>query len=73
MSHELSPGIYTIKDVSDAVYTMGDHAGTLKFEYDDISMKAEPILPQFRGTFRLLRFDEYLFLLLYWGFTPYCD
>ena len=42
VTHDLSPGIYTIKDISDAVYTMGDHEGTLKFEYDDISMKTGP-------------------------------
>ena len=29
VTYELSPGIYTIKDISEAVYTMGDHEGTL--------------------------------------------
>ena len=37
--YELSPGIYTIKDNAEAVYTLGDRDGTLKNEYDDITMK----------------------------------
>ena len=39
VSCELLPRIYTIKDMSKGVYTMGDHKGTLQIEYDDISMK----------------------------------
>ena len=27
-TYEITPGIYSIKDVSEAVYTMGDHEGT---------------------------------------------
>ena len=30
---------FTRKDISEAVFTMGDHEGTLKIEYDDITMK----------------------------------
>ena len=37
--YEKIPGTYTIKDVADSVHTMGDHKGTLKIEYDDITMK----------------------------------
>ena len=44
INYQVSPGIYTIKDISEAVYTMGDHAGTLKTEYTDIGMKIKPIL-----------------------------
>ena len=32
-------GVYSIKDVAEAVYTMGDHEGTLKNEYDDVTLK----------------------------------
>ena len=39
INHELRPGIYTIKDISEIVYTMGDHEGTLKFEFDVITMR----------------------------------
>ena len=38
---ELSPGRYTIRVFSKAVYTMGDHEGTLKIEYNDICMKTK--------------------------------
>ena len=30
VTYELSPGIYTNKDISEAVYTIGDHEGTLQ-------------------------------------------
>ena len=30
VTFELPPGFYSVKDVSEAVYTMGDHKGTLK-------------------------------------------
>ena len=30
---------YQIKDISEVVYTVGDHQGTLQIEYDDINMK----------------------------------
>ena len=35
------PGIHTIKNISEAVYTMSDHQGTLQIEYDAISMKTK--------------------------------
>ena len=30
VTYDLIPGTYTIKEVSEAVYTMGDHEGALK-------------------------------------------
>ena len=39
--YELSPGIYSIKDFSEALYTMGDHDGTLQYQYDDVIMKTK--------------------------------
>ena len=47
ISYELSPTIYTNKDKSEAVYTMGDHKGTLQTEYDDVCMKTKLILSRF--------------------------
>ena len=47
ITYELSPTIYTIKDTSEAVYTVGDHEGTLQTEYDDVSMKTKLILSRF--------------------------
>ena len=43
VTYELSPGIYSIEDFSEVVYTMGDHEGTLQIEYNDMSMKAKLI------------------------------
>ena len=46
----MSPRVYTIKDNSESDYTMGDHEGTLKIEYDDITI-TKLIVNQFGGTF----------------------
>ena len=73
ITYELSPGIYTIEDISKVVYTMGDHEGTLQIEYDDYTMKTEPILTRFSSTFGTLRFGEKSFLNTLLGFTPYWD
>ena len=56
--YKKTSGIYTIKDISETVYTMGDHEGTLETEYDDISMKPKFILTTFGGMFGTARFDE---------------
>ena len=60
ITYQLSPGIYTIEHISNAVYTMGDHQGSLRIEYDDDndSVKTKPNLPRLRLTFGTLRFDE---------------
>ena len=58
VTYELSPRIYTIKETSEAVYTMGDHEGTIQIEYDDISMKTKLILTPFGSTFGTLISDE---------------
>ena len=64
VSYELSPGIYTYKDNSEIIYTMGDHEGTLKIEYDDITMKTKLILNRFGGTFGMLGLNEKSFFNL---------
>ena len=58
VTYILVPDIHTIKDISRAVYTMRDHAGTLQTEGDDNTMKTQHILNHFGSTFRTLRFDE---------------
>ena len=68
---EISPGIYTIKDIGEAVYTMGDHQGTLQVEYDDITRKTKLILTRFGSTFGTLRFNEKSFFNTLLGLTPY--
>ena len=68
---EIAPGIYSIKDISEAVYKMGDHGGTLQIEYDDFSMKTIFILNRFGGNFGTLRFNERSFLNNLLGFRSF--
>ena len=42
VTYELSTKIYSIKDISEAVYSMGDLERTLKIEFDDITRKTKP-------------------------------
>ena len=68
VTYELSPGAYTIKDILEVVYTMGDHEGTLQIGYDHIAMKTKPNLTRFGRNFGTLRFDERSFLKYFFGF-----
>ena len=54
ITYEISPAIYTIKDISEAVYTKGDHDGTINIDHDDICMKTRNILSRFGLTFGVL-------------------
>ena len=51
ITHHLSPGIYSIENISKAVYTMGDNERTLQIEYDDDTMKTKLILTRFGSAF----------------------
>ena len=73
VTYELSPRIYSIKDIAETVYTKGDHDRTLQIEYDDINMKTKRILKRFGGTFGKLGFEEKSFFNTLIGFTPYWD
>ena len=73
VTHEISPGSYTIKDFSEAVYTMGDHEGTLQIENDDFSMKPKTILTRFGGTFGVLRFDDKSVFYTFLRFPSFWD
>ena len=44
VTYEIPPGIYSVKDISEVVYTMGDHEGNLKMENADIKMKTRLVL-----------------------------
>ena len=66
VTYEIPPGIYKIKDISEVVYTMGNHAVTLKIESDDISMKPKLNLKRLSGTFGTLKFDAKSFSKLSW-------
>ena len=73
VTYLLSPGIFTIEDISKAVYTMGDHERTLQIEYDDDTMEAKLLLTRFGSTFGTLKFDERSFFNTVLGFAPYWD
>ena len=77
ITYELSPGIYTIKDISDVVQTFSGHSDIIEIEYDDISMKTKIILKykDWRENFGLgtLRFDKKSFFHTLLGHDPYFD
>ena len=60
-TYKIKPGFFSVEGISEVVFTMGGHEGTLKSEYDDISVKTKPNLKRFGGTFGTLRFDEIFF------------
>ena len=77
ITYELTPGIYSIQDISDTIHTFSGHMETIQIEYDDISMKTKIILKYIGGQKMLvlgtLRFDERSFFHTLLGFTPYWD
>ena len=73
ITHQISPGIYSNKVISDAFYTMDDHEGNLKIEYDHITMKTKLIITRFGSTFGILGFNEKSFIHTSVKFTPYWD
>ena len=73
VTHELDAGIYTIEDLQKAVYSFGDHEGTLQIEHDDSNKKTKLILSHFGSTSGIIKFDEKSFFGTLLGFTPYWD
>ena len=77
ITYELSPGIYTIKDISDVVQTFSGHSDIIEIEYNDISMKTKINLKykDLRENFGLgtLRFDKKSFFHTLLGHDPYFD
>ena len=41
VTYEIPPGLYSNKDLSEAVCAMIDHEGTLQIEFDDITKKTK--------------------------------
>ena len=78
ITYELTPGIYTIQDISDAIQTFSGHKETIQLEYDDISIKTKIIL-KFKNNEKCLialgtlRFNDTSFFHTLLGFTPYWD
>ena len=77
ITYELTPGIYTIQDISDAVYTFSGHSEIIEIEYNDISMKTKIILKykDLRENVGLgtLTFDKKSFFHTLLGHDPYFD
>ena len=73
IKYEIPPGVYSIKDASGAVYTMGDQERTLYYKYDNSSLKTDSILTRFGVTFGTLSFDEKSFPITLLGFKLYGD
>ena len=70
ITYEFSPDIDTNKDFSGAVYSMGDHEGTLENEYDDITMKTKLNLTRFGSTIGTFRLDKKSFFHTLLEHTP---
>ena len=77
ITYELTPGIYTIQDISDAVYTFSGLSEIIQFKYDDITMKTKIILKNIGGQKKFalgtLRFDGRSFFHTLLVFEPYWD
>ena len=41
VSYEISPGIHSIKFISEVLHTMGDHEGTLQIKFVNVSVKTK--------------------------------
>ena len=77
ITYELTPGKYTIQDISDAIQTFSVHQETIQLEYDDISMRTTIALKfkneENKFALGTLRFDKQSFFHTLLGFSPYWD
>ena len=78
ITYELTPGNYTIQDISDAIQTFSGHSEIIQIEYDDLNKRTKLILKFKNGEktkFDLgtLRFDERSFFHTLLGYEPYWD
>ena len=77
ITYELTPGIYAIQNISDAIQTFSGYEETIQLEHDDISMRTTIVLKfkNEKAKFALgtLRFDNRSFFLTLIGFSPYWD
>ena len=65
VTYELDPANFTIEDLYEAVYPLGDHEGNLQNEYDDLNTETKLNLTRFGSIFGTLRFDEKSFLFIF--------
>ena len=77
ITYQLTPGIYTMQDISDAIKTFSGHEVTIELVYDDITKRATIVLKfkDEKGKIALgtLRFDKQSFFHTLLGFSPYWD
>ena len=69
-TYEIPPGMHSIKDISEVVYTMGDQEETLKIEYDDRRMKTKIISTPFRWNFWSVKIYSKVFYNTKLSITP---
>ena len=76
ITYQLTPGIYTMQDISDAIKTFSGPEVTIELVYDDITRRATIVLKfkDEKEKFALgtLRFDKQSFFHTL-GFSPYWD
>ena len=75
ITHEVQPGIYTFKDISEALLNIlqieyPGPSNVIDIEYDDITMKTKLVV---RYGIIAIRFDEKSFFNTVLGFTPGWD
>ena len=75
ITYEISPGIYTSKDISEALFNIlqTEYPGpnnVIHIEYDDLTMKTKLVV---RSEIITIRFDEKSFFITVLGFTPGWD
>ena len=73
--YELQPGIYTFKDISEALFNIIQFeypglSNVIDIEYDDLTMKTKLVV---RSGIIAIRFDEQSFFSTVLGFTPGWD
>ena len=77
ITYQLTPGIYTMQDISDSIKTFSGHGEAIELEYDDISTRATIVLKFKNGKEKFalgtLRFDKQSFFHTLLGFSPYWD
>ena len=77
ITYHLTPGIYTMQDISDAIKTFSGHEVTIELAYEDITKRARIVL-KFKDEKKMfalgtLRFDKQSFFHTLLGFSPYWD
>ena len=77
LTYEITPGNYTIHDISDTNHTFSRRSEIIEIEYENITMKAKIILKHKDGQNKFglgtLRFDERSYFHTLLGFEPYWD